>query len=194
MNCFELLIVTHLWTTSLVNYCPQLRKGNVFTSVCQECFPRGEGVHQSGHTHLPPGQTLAPLPNIPQFATAVDSTHPIGMHSCYHPKWSWGKVIYFYMCLWFSSWGEGSAPLHAGIHRPPPGTRGRHPHREQTNPRTRGRHPLGPCTPQRSACWEVQATSGRYASYWNVILFNMCPFWPLWKYKSTVLHVLSQKR
>ena len=27
-------------------------------------------------------------------------------------------------------------------------------------------------TPQRSACWEIWATSGRYASYWNAILFK----------------------
>ena len=38
------------------------------------------------------------------------------------------------------------------------------------SPRTTGRHPLPP--PQRSACWEIRATSGRYASYWNAILFN----------------------
>ena len=25
--------------------------------------------------------------------------------------------------------------------------------------------------PQRSACWEIRATSGRYASYWNAILW-----------------------
>ena len=32
---------------------------------------------------------------------------------------------------------------------------------------TRSRHPR-PC---RSACWEIRATSGQYASYWNEILF-----------------------
>ena len=26
-------------------------------------------------------------------------------------------------------------------------------------------------TPQHSACWEIRATSGWYASYWNAILF-----------------------
>ena len=31
--------------------------------------------------------------------------------------------------------------------------------------------PPGSDTPQRSACWEIQATSGRYASYWNAVLF-----------------------
>ena len=51
-------------------------------------------------------------------------------------------------------------------------------------PQTRGRHPL-PRTrhapradipqdqaPPRSACWEIWATSRRYASYWNAILFG----------------------
>ena len=30
---------------------------------------------------------------------------------------------------------------------------------------------IGADTPQCSACWEIRATSGRYASYWNAILF-----------------------
>ena len=51
-----------------------------------------------------------------------------------------------------------------------------------------GRYPLGPGTlpnpprdqvhplagtPPSSACWEIRATSGRYASYWNAFLFNL---------------------
>ena len=35
--------------------------------------------------------------------------------------------------------------------------------------------PLGD-TPLHSACWEIQATSGRYASYWNAILFVVLLF------------------
>ena len=32
-------------------------------------------------------------------------------------------------------------------------------------------HPPGPGTPPRSsACWEIRATRGRYASYWNAFL------------------------
>ena len=41
-------------------------------------------------------------------------------------------------------------------------------------------HPPGPSTPPRpgtppsSACWEIRATSGRYASYWNAfLLYNI---------------------
>ena len=32
--------------------------------------------------------------------------------------------------------------------------------------------PLGADPPLRSACWEIRSTSGRYASYWNAILFS----------------------
>ena len=42
-----------------------------------------------------------------------------------------------------------------------------------TLPRTRGRHPSGPGTPPEQTippAWEIRATSGRYASYWNAIL------------------------
>ena len=45
-------------------------------------------------------------------------------------------------------------------YNPSSGTRDRH-------LPTRGRHP------QRSACWEIRATSGRYASYWNAYLFKI---------------------
>ena len=32
-------------------------------------------------------------------------------------------------------------------------------------------------TPPRStACWDIQATSGRYASYWNAFLFLLTKF------------------
>ena len=50
-----------------------------------------------------------------------------------------------------------SAPVHAGIHTTIP------PDQRQT--------PLGADTPPHSACWEIRATSGRYASYWNAYLF-----------------------
>ena len=63
---------------------------------------------------------------------------------------------------------------------PPPGAEAGTPQdQRQAPPQTRGRHPLstpplGPeagTTPQRSACCEIRATSGLYASYWNTILF-----------------------
>ena len=86
------------------NYRPQtkLRKCNVFTSVCQEFWPQEGDVHPQADTtpqadnlwadpmgrhppgQTPPGQTLprqTPPPH--QTATAADSTHPTGMHSCF---------------------------------------------------------------------------------------------------------------
>ena len=72
-----------------------------------------------------------------------------------------------------------------------PGTRGSHPHPGADTP-PRSRHPRSrppqwdqrqapptrADTPPReqtlpaSACWEIHATSGRYASYWNAILLR----------------------
>ena len=59
----------------------QLRKSNVFTSVCQEFCPQGRGVHPQADTpgQTPPWQADNPPP---QMATAADGTHPTGMHSC----------------------------------------------------------------------------------------------------------------
>ena len=44
-------------------------------SVCLQ----GEGVHPPGQT--PPPKPLGRPPS-PEMATAVDGTHPTGMHSC----------------------------------------------------------------------------------------------------------------
>ena len=95
--------------------------------------------------------------------------------------------------------GWGDCPVYAGIHTPreqtpprskqswehtPPGAdtpQSRHPPRadippEKTPPGSR--HPpgedtplLGADIPLHSGCWEIRATSGRYASYWNAYLF-----------------------
>ena len=83
---------------------------------------------------------------------------------CYHPQTKFGARLYFQKCvsrILFT--GGGSASVHAGIS--PPGTR--HPP---------GADLPGPGTPRsrptwHSACWEIRSTSGRYASYWNAILF-----------------------
>ena len=60
-------LVHHGQAILIIYYRPQtkLRKGNVFTSVCQEFCPRG----------------IPPTPH--QTATAADGTHPIVMHSCF---------------------------------------------------------------------------------------------------------------
>ena len=52
-----------------------------------------------------------------------------------------------------------------GYHHPPPRTR----HPPGADP-PGTRHP----PPEQSrACWEIRSTSGRYASYWNAILFKV---------------------
>ena len=86
-----------------------MRQGSVFTPVCHSVH---RGVSAPVHAGIyPPGQTLAPWSNIPcpmhagihppppaqcilgytprcpvhagiDMATAVDGTHPTGMHSC----------------------------------------------------------------------------------------------------------------
>ena len=54
-----------------------------------------------------------------------------------------------------------SASVHAGI---PPHPVSRHPLWEQTPPPRAD-------SPRCRACWEIRSTRGRYASYWNAILF-----------------------
>ena len=83
--------------------------------------------------------------------------------------------------------GPGRHPPGPGRHPPGPG---RHPPRPGKHPQTRhplgtrqappglGRHPPGPApppgpaSPRSRAYWEIRSTSGRYASYWNAILFT----------------------
>ena len=76
----------------------------------------------------------------------------------------WGKVIFLHLFVILFT-GGGSASVHAGIPTPPrPCT-----HAPSPGPCT----PPGPCTitPRHRACWEIRSTRGRYASYWNAILF-----------------------
>ena len=80
------------------------------------------------------------------------------------------------------SFQEGvSLSVHAGIQTPweqtPPGSDplGVDTHQEQTSPKqtpTPKQTPPRADTPQSSACWEIRAITGRYASYWNAYLFS----------------------
>ena len=83
--------------------------------------------------------------------------------------------IFRSVCHEFCPRGGGGQYL--GRYPPGPGT----PSRAGTPPGTR--YPPGRYTPRRtrypragtppsSACWEIRATSGRYASYWNAYLFG----------------------
>ena len=81
----------HFIVKSTNIYRPQtkLRKGNVFTSVCQEfCPERGSASVHAG-IHTPSGQAPPSRAGTPpggrsphQTATVADGTHPTGMHSC----------------------------------------------------------------------------------------------------------------
>ena len=103
----------------------------------------------------------------------------------------WGKVIFLHLSVILFTGGLPQCML--GYHQPPHPQdhalpRTRHPPGPGTpwtmqplgtrqpllGPCTPSRtmHPPGPCTPQSRACWEIWSTSGRYASYWNAILFN----------------------
>ena len=104
----------------------------------------------------------------------------------------WGKVIFFtHVCHSVHGGGVCLSACWDTIpqdHAPPPGTM--HPPPGTTHP------PSGPCTPReqcpppRRACWEIRSTRGRYASYWNAILFKvnsltLCHFIRLIKDSST---------
>ena len=70
-----------------------LRKGNVFTPVCQsECSQ--EGLYTPPRQALPM-QTPAGKTPSPPTATAADSTHPTAMHSCYEKCWILGHEVKF---------------------------------------------------------------------------------------------------
>ena len=80
----------------------------------------------------------------------------------YRPQWSWSKVISSQASVILFG---GSASVHAEM--PPSPWQGSPPPPGKETLPWQGRPPL------RSACWEIQSTSGRYASYWNVILVSL---------------------
>ena len=80
-----------------------------------------------------------------------------------------GARLCFYTCLWFCS--RGSDPLHAGIHPPSDQRQAPLPRDQATPPE---QTPWDQAPPKCGACWEIWATSGRYESYWNAILFFKC--------------------
>ena len=63
----------------------------------------------------------------------------------------------------------GSASVHAGI--PPPGSQHPPPPRSKHTPQDQAPPNGSRPPPRHRACWEIRSTRGRYASYWNAILF-----------------------
>ena len=85
------------------------------------------------------------------------------------------------VCGGGSAWA-GTSPRDQ-VHLPRPGTppRTRYIPRDQVYPPGPGTPPGTRCTPRTrytpprsSACREIRATSGRYASYWNAFLLGNC--------------------
>ena len=90
----------------------------------------------------------------------------------YRPQTKFAKVMFLHLSVSHSVHRRVSASVHAGIRHP--SWADSPPPQEQTplwtdtpweQTPSRSRHPL------HSACWEIQATSGQYASYWNAYLF-----------------------
>ena len=104
------LLIKRKWRTRMI-LSFRLRKGNVFTSVCQEEFcPQGGevytpwGRHPQAHTpwvntpwaDTPPGQT----------ATAADGAHHTRMHSCFIIVFTGSVVTNEYLISDFDSEGQ----------------------------------------------------------------------------------------
>ena len=78
----------------------------------------------------------------------------------YRPQRSWGKVMFLHVCVILFTGGGVLPQCMLGYH--PPGTR-HHPPPSRPPP---GSVP----SPQSRTYWKIRSMSGRYASYWNVIL------------------------
>ena len=77
----------------------------------------------------------------------------------YLRQWSWGKVMFLHVSVILFT--GVSVSVHAEI--PPP--------QEQTPPPGADTPPEQTSPPRSSACWEIWATSGRYASCWNAMVY-----------------------
>ena len=112
------------------------------------------------------------------ISQAFKAYAPESHHIYYRPQTKFAKVTVLHMSVVLFKRGSLSAcrdtnPLGADTPRIRP-LGSRHPpgadtpqadtHHGQTPPRAD--------TPQSSACWEIRAITGRYASYWNAYLFS----------------------
>ena len=90
-----------------------------------------------------------------------------GSQCNYRPQTKFAKVMFLHVSAILSK-GEGAGTPRTSYTPPGPATPpgpGTHLPQDQVHPRDQV-HPPG-----SSVCWEIRATSGRYASYWNAFLF-----------------------
>ena len=87
----------------------------------------------------------------------------------YRPQRSWSQVMFLHVSVILLTGGWCLPQLHAGIHPPP----GRHQEDTPSPQEHTKKTPPQEDAPRSSACWEKRATSGWYASYWNVYLLNI---------------------
>ena len=138
----------------------------------------------------------------PPLRRPLHCMHPTGMHSCqtyYPPQTRYTPQDQVHTPPNRFTPQDQVHPLDQ-VHTPqdqvhPPGTRytpwdqvHSHPPRPGTPPGTRYTTP-DQVHPQSSACWEIRATSGRYASYWNAFLFLSIFTYPLLLDVSTTINV-----
>ena len=95
------------------------------------------------------------------------------------------RILYTWGSTWAGTppWGRYTPwQVHPPGQVPPPG---------QVHPRA-STPPWAGTPPESSACWEIRATSGRYASYWNAFLlylkFRLSKLQDLWL-QNTRAHV-----
>ena len=96
------------------------------------------------------------------------------------------------MCVKNSVHRGGLPQCMLGYHHPTPGPGTNrdqaHPH-HQAPPPPRAGTPRSRHTPRNRACWEIQSTSGRYASYWNYcnnfnrLVSQLNPETPIWEWR-----------
>ena len=91
----------------------------------------------------------------------------------YRPQTKFAKVM-FLTCLSVILFTRGWVCLSTCWDAYPPGPEAGTPPGPEASP-----PPSGPEAdpPQSSVCWEIRATRGRYASYWNAYLF----FFKIWR-------------
>ena len=126
-------------------------------------------ILNSQHNSLPLPAVPVADPEFLRGGGSEATTRGWALTYYYRPQRSRGKVMFLHVSVILFTGGgpeagtpslwEQTTPLQAA----PPGAE-----TPQQTPTPREQTP-----PQRSVCWKIRAISGRYASYWNAILFDI---------------------